>query len=167
METWKPVKNFENHYEVSNKGNVRSVDRFVKHYKGGFRFYKGKDKKITLKHDGYFKCILKKDSERFDFRVHRLVAESFLSNDKNKPFVNHKNGIKTDNRVENLEWVTAEENSIHAVKKRLIKTKLTDNQALEIFHSELSNRKLAKIYNINAIIVWRIKNKKAYKHLFI
>ena len=87
-------------------------------------------------------------------------------NEENKPFINHKNGIKTDNRVENLEWCNQSENVTHAVKNRLIKTKLTDEQAKKIFNSQLSNRKLAEIYDINHSIVWRIKNKKAYKHLW-
>jgi DNA invertase Pin-like site-specific DNA recombinase len=58
------------------------------------------------------------------------------------------------------------ENTIHAVKNRLIKTKLTDKEVLEISKNNLSTRKLAKIYNVSASIIWRIKNKTSYKHLW-
>lgn len=165
MENWKKVVGFEEQYEISNIGNLRSVDRLVDHYKGGKRLYKGTNKKLRLNKDGYFRCNLKNKGKRFDFTIHRLVAISFLEKPIGKDFVNHINGIKTDNRVENLEWCTCGENTIHAVKERLIKTKLNDAQAMEIKNSKLSNRKLGKIYNIDSTIVWRIKNNKAYKHL--
>jgi hypothetical protein len=167
METWKAIKGFEKQYEVSNIGNVRSIDRVVKHYREGFtRKYKGTAKSLRFDKDGYLKCNLKNDGKTFNFRVHRLVGEAFIPNIDNKPVINHKNGIKTDNRVENLEWCTISENTIHATRTRLIKTKLTDKEALEIFNSNLSQRALAKVYNIDSSIVWRIKNKKAYKHLW-
>jgi hypothetical protein len=167
MEVWKEVKGFEKQYEISNLGNLRSIDREVKHYIDGFiRKYKGSVKKVRLSTDGYLKCNLKNDGKRFDFRVHRLVAEAFIPNNENKPIINHKNGIKTDNRVDNLEWCTISENVLHATKNRLIKTKLNDSEALEIFNSILSIRKLGEIYSVNASIIWRIKNKIAYKHLW-
>ena len=130
------------------------------------RKYKSNFKNIRLNDKGYFRCNLKNEGKRYDFTIHRLVALAFIPNEENKPFINHKNGIKTDNRVENLEWCNQSENVTHAVKNRLIKTKLTDEQAKKIFNSQLSNRKLAEIYDINHSIVWRIKNKKAYKHLW-
>lgn len=167
METWKPIPNFENEYEVSSLGNIRSIDRYVNHYiKNAKRLYKGKQKALRFDKDGYLRCTLKKDGKKFNFRVNRLVAIAFIKNSDNKNIVNHINGIKSDNRIENLEWVTNSENIIHAVKNRFIKTSLTDEEAIEIFNSRLSNRKLGIIYNINSTIVWRIKNKKAYRHLW-
>lgn len=167
MEIWKEVKGFEDQYEISNQGNLRSKDRIVKHYIEGFtRNYKGQPKKVRLGNDGYFKCTLKQDGKIYHFRVHRLVAEAFLINNELNKYINHKNGIKTDNRIENLKWCSASENVIHAVEIGLIKTKLKDSEALDIFNSKLSNRKLAKEYNVDSTIIWRIKNKKAYKHLW-
>lgn len=165
MEIWKEVKGFENDYEISNLGRLRTKERFVKHYKGGVRKYKSQLKKIRLNANGYLRCNLKKDGKRYDFTIHKLVALSFLKEDKKRVFVNHKNGIKTDNRLQNLEWCTLSENTKHAVKNRLIKTKLSDKEAMEIKNSKLSNRKLSKIYGIGSTVVWRIKNGKAYKHL--
>jgi hypothetical protein len=165
MEIWKKVVGFENQYEISNIGNLRSIDRLVDHYRGGKRLYKGTIKNSRLNDKGYFRCNLKNNGKRFDFTVHRLVAEAFLDKPIGKDIINHINGIKTDNRVENLEWCTQSENIVHAVKERLIKTKLTDKEALEILNSNLSTRKLGKIYNVSSSIIWRIKNRIAYKHL--
>jgi len=165
MEIWKKIIGFEKQYEISSIGNLRSIDRLVDHYRGGKRLYKGSIKNTRLNDKGYYRCNLKKDGKRYDFTIHRLVAIAFLDKAENKEIINHINGIKSDNRIENLEWCTASENVIHAVKERLIKTKLTDIQVLEILNSNLSNRKLAKIYSVNSTIIWRIKNRKAYKHL--
>ena len=116
METWKTIKGFEGQYEISNIGNLRSVDRLVDHYKGGKRLCKGSNKNIRLNDKGYYRCNLKKDGKRYDFTVHRLVAIAFLEKPFDKDIINHINGIKTDNRVENLEWCNSSENTIHAVK---------------------------------------------------
>lgn len=164
MEIWKDVLGFEDCYEISNLGNLRSKERFVKHYKGGIRKYKSQNKNLRLTTCGYLKCNLKKDGKRYDFRVHQLVLKAFKGLNENS-IVNHINGIKTDNRLENLEWCSASENVIHAVKNRLIKTKLTDKEAMEIKNSNLSTRKLGKIYNISSSVVCKIKNGTAYKHL--
>lgn len=69
--------------------------------------------------NGYLRVCLHKSKKQFNVTVHRLVAKTFIPNPENKPQVNHKNGIKTDNRVENLEWVTSSENNIH--KFRVLK----------------------------------------------
>lgn len=165
MEIWKDIKGYIGYYQVSNLGNVRSVDRLVKSPRGGYSKRSGKIRAVSMS-KGYERLTLKKKGGSKCFTVHRLVATAFLENKENKPQVNHINGIKTDNRVENLEWCTSEENTIHAVKTRLVKTKLTDRQAVDIFSSNLSTRKLGKVYGVTASIVWRIKNKKAYKHLW-
>jgi hypothetical protein len=167
MEIWKEVKGFENCYEVSSLGNIRSKERFVKHYIGSLRKYKSKEKKQRLNKHGYYRCSIKENGLRYCLTTHRIVANAFLENKENKPQVNHINGIKTDNRFENLEWCTNKENSEHAVKNRLIKTKLTDEEAIEIYKSDLSLRKLGKIHKVDSSIIWRIKNKISYRHIHV
>lgn len=166
MEKWVKVNGFEYCFEVSNLGGVRSIDRFINHYKGGKSFIKGVVKRSRLNKYGYSRINLKTGGKSYDRSIHRLVALAFIKNPLNKPQVNHINGVKTDNRVENLEWCTNEENTLHATKNRLIKTKLTDIEALEIYNSNDTQRSLGEKYGVNAVIVWRIKNKRAYKHIF-
>lgn len=116
-EVWKDVKNYEGIYQVSNKGNVRSLDRLVNGYRGN-KNKKGKVLKPSLR-NGYLSVVLCKEGKGINKTIHRIVAETFIENIDNKAEVNHKNGIKTDNRVENLEWVTRSENAIHAISMGL------------------------------------------------
>lgn len=120
MEIWKPVPGYEGSYEVSNLGRVRSVSRYTPTWSGKV-FKKGTIKKQKEDKDGYFKVWLSKNSKKKPFFVHRLVATAFLDNPDNLPVVNHKDGNKKNNTVENLEWCTLSENTKHAFKIGLIK----------------------------------------------
>lgn len=110
MEIWKDIKGYEGYYQVSNLGNVRSLDRF-----DGVHDRKGTKIKPNLKQNGYLQVGLRKHNKRKWFGVHRLVATYFLRNPNNKPQVNHIDCNKQNNNVSNLEWVTGKENQEHAV----------------------------------------------------
>lgn len=116
IEEWK--QSVMDSYEVSSLGNVRSIDRMVYRKRNGKEqsyFKKGVQIKGQKEGSGYLQFSV----GRKHVKIHRLVAMSFLDNPLNKRCINHKNGIKTDNRVENLEWATHSENIIHAFKNGL------------------------------------------------
>lgn len=103
MEIWKPVKNYENLYEVSSFGNIRNKKRKT-------------ILKPTLSKFNYLFVKLSKDNKTKNFLNHRLVALSFLENINNLPQVNHIDGNKLNNNISNLEWCTASYNIRHAIK---------------------------------------------------
>ena len=121
MEEWRDVVGYEGFYQVSSLGNVRSIDRFYLSKRGKKVPVKGVDLKQHVNRDGYMELCIQRNSRNRIVRVHRLVAEAFIPNLDGKPEVNHINGVKTDNRVCNLEWCTGEENTAHAVRTGLVK----------------------------------------------
>lgn len=132
---WKDVKGFEEFYQVSNQGEIRSKDRYV-HFKHKDRFYKGAIKRQQIGTNGYkIVKLYKNDKKKYTFSVHRLVAEAFLEKPSYAECVNHINGNKLDNRIENLEWCTYSENNIHALKNNLRKPdieKLIANKKIKV-----------------------------------
>ena len=105
-EVWKDIKDYEGIYEVSSLGNVRNIvdNRILK---------------PGLTSKDYYNVILCKNKLHKGISIHRLVALNFIPNPTNKKQVNHINGVKTDNRVENLEWTTASENIKHSYEMNL------------------------------------------------
>lgn len=121
-EKWKPVKNFEGSYEVSNTGEVKSLNRITL-VKGKKRVIIGRFLKPKNNGQGYQFVTLSIAGKTKNCYVHRLVAESFISNPNFYQEVNHINGCKADNRAENLEWVCHSSNVKHAYENNLTTNK--------------------------------------------
>lgn len=118
-EVWADIEGYEGLYQISNQGATRSLDREVIYPQGHTRIQRGKTLKPDI-NNGYECVRLYRDKMGKWKKIHRLVAMAFIPNPENKEQVNHKNGIKNNNRVENLEWNTQLENMQHAAKNGLI-----------------------------------------------
>lgn len=118
QEIWKPVIGYEGYYEVSNLGNVRSLDRIV-HHSGNFtRVQKGCLMKIRTTSTGHYSTVLlSKDNKKKHAKVHRLVALAFIDNPNRYREINHKDEDKQNNRVDNLEWCTRKYNEAYGTKR--------------------------------------------------
>lgn len=106
---WKPITGFDGLYEISSSGQVRSLHK------------RNRGKIIPQRIDraGYYTIRLSKKGKNSSFYLHRIIAVAFVENLNDKPFVNHKNGNKLDNRISNLEWVSHSENMLHAYRMGL------------------------------------------------
>jgi len=117
---FKSVSGYEGYFEISESGEVWGIKRMVVTV-NGLRTIRGRKIKERINNNGYWEVRLSKDGKSTTTFIHILIAKAFIPNPLNKSEVNHINGIKTDNRLENLEWVTHSENMKHAYKLGLIK----------------------------------------------
>lgn len=119
-EVWKPVVGYEGLYDVSNFGNIKSLDRITPH---GHK-WQGRILRQTITPQGYYKVNLWKNGVRKTHKVHRLVLTAFIPNTENKPCVNHIDEVRLNNKLDNLEWATYKENNNHGScqEKRIANT---------------------------------------------
>ena len=158
---WKPIENYNSLYEVNEKGEIRSLYHWNGHK------YEKRKKPYILKQSntttGYKKVELAKDGKKKSLRVHRLVAIAFIPNPMNKPYINHIDGNRINNCVENLEWCTQHENVVHAYEtglnkishitkeelQKYVKNGLTFHQIMKKEH--ISVKRLQNYYKIYGV----------------
>lgn len=165
IEIWKDVIGYEKLYQVSNMGRIKNLT---------------KEKILKPYHctKGYLQVKLFKDKKSKIIITHRLVGITFLPNPENKPQINHINGVKDDNRLNNLEWVTQSENILHAIETGLKisskgtnhgMSKLTEKEVLEIRSKYIPKKyttyKLALEYNVSRTLICYIINRKSWSHI--
>lgn len=159
------LKNYEEFYEISNLGNIKSL-----HKKSKNKILKPSIRKTN----GYCEVCLWNKEKQNVLKVHRLVLESFLGINLDKPHVNHINGIKTDNRLENLEWCTPKENAIHSFKNGLnrgikgeensnSKLKLKDVYFIRENKNKYTKKYLAEKFGVTTTLIYLVINKKCWK----
>lgn len=122
-EKWKPIKGYEGLYEVSNMGRIKSLERNPKVEGYGLYHRDAIIKKQNFGTNKYLCVVLTNEGIKKPISIHRTVAAHFIKNHKNKKCVNHKKGIKIDNRASELEWATHSENMFHAFKFGLLVNK--------------------------------------------
>lgn len=153
-EIWKPCKDYESRYEVSNLGRVVILPKKIKR-----KMKDGKNYMITLerfmkmepKPNGYLIARFVNENGYKNFPVHRLVAEAFIPKVKGKNYINHKNSNPSDNRVENLEWCTPSENLLHAYdnsRRKKEKTAIKKSKYRNVYWRPEVNKWLVKIHRI-------------------
>jgi len=176
-EEWKDIEGYEGLYQVSDLGMVKSLERHVVGRWGCSQYFPERLLKIN-NGDRYASACLCKNGIKKVFRVHKLVATHFIENPDNLPQVNHKDGIKSNNAANNLEWCTAYHNIHHAMENNLnpprrgeqVKTsKLTDVGVIEIKRllksTRLLNREIASLFNVGVKAINNISAGKTWKHL--
>lgn len=143
-EIWKDIKGYEGLYQISNLGKIKNIKR-------------KKIRKCNLNDKGYYVLMLSKYLIKKTYRLHRLIAVNFIKNIFDKPCINHKDGNKLNNNINNLEWCTYSENMKHAYKIRLRFPTPPNGENSSL--SRLKNKDIKKIRYL------RIKYRKKHKEL--
>lgn len=165
MEIWKDIKGYEGIYQVSNLGNVKSLERKESYCLNGKKIIRKREEKILSKcvdNQGYVIVALSLKRKIKYFKVHRLVATYFVDNPKNNDVVNHIDCNKVNNNANNLEWCTTKDNINHAFKNNLIKHYTRKIKCIEDNKCFQSIKEASLFYgiqrqNINAVLAKRQK----------
>lgn len=130
-EQWYDIPNWEGLYQITKSGKVRNLDRCIIDFMGRRHYFKGKEIKININNSGYACCHFSRNCKRKIMFIHRMIAELFVSNPENFSEVNHKDGNKMNNSIENLEWVTRSDNIKHAIYTGLRKRSYSTKEHLD------------------------------------
>lgn len=176
MEIWVSITGHRGLYEVSNFGNVNSLEKIVT-YKNG-KVYKYEEKILKLNNSNGYKTVsLVKNKVKTTHMVHRLVAVAFISNPDNRPYVNHIDGNRSNNHYKNLEWSTNSENQLHSYSilgnravngERNGRSKLDAVSVMkirELSETGLTEKEISNMFGISKSLVGLIKNGKRWQHI--
>lgn len=172
---WKNIHGFEG-YQISNTGLVKSTQRVIKHKHSGTKTIPERIIKHYISTTGYRTVKLYKKNKGTHFKVHRLIADHFISNPNNKKTINHNDGNKLNNELSNLSWMTYKENNYHAFETGLIKifgeqsreSILTEDEVIFIrtYGYLFNNVELGKMFGVNRKTISDVKNYKTWKFKF-
>lgn len=174
-EIWKKIKDFDN-YEVSNTGKVRINTYQTIDSNGAIRTYEGHELNQAINSSNYKKVSLRKDGKNYNKYVHRLIAEAFIPNPNNYQEINHIDGNKHNNNIDNLEWVTKSKNAIHAFNNELRDISMYNRRLVSqseslfnivdiitiqrLYELGITKNKIAKIYNTYNSNICNLLNDK-------
>ncbi len=180
-EIWKPILNYENEYEISNLGRVKSKARPCKGRQPVKEIYMKQQESRNTSQTGdsyYYVVDLYKNKKRKHMKVHRLIAEAFIPNPNNLPHINHINFNTLDNSLENLEWITPKGNSQHSLvhgRLRPPKLKGEDSPSSKLKESDVifirknytikDIAKISKIYGMSRAGMYHVLKRECWKHV--
>lgn len=172
-EEWKDIPGYENYYQASNHGRIKRVGGYIRHSNNSMKNWS--EKVLAQKQDagGYLKVEFSKDGKRKNILCHRAVCAAFHENPQNLPQVNHKDGDKTNNSVDNLEWCSKSHNRLHAFATGLTSAKgsknsqaiLTVDRVLKIRESNERVKDLARQHGVSPATICDIKNRRSWAHI--